>query len=257
MGDLIDIGGMVSSAMNLTGNFTTILLWTMLLVGIIIIGILGYYAKKNHYPPFVKYRYRVEWFAPRGSTEKGNHLVPTFEDRFAIIGEGDNQYLLTQKERLILPYEYLNHMLGDKLYLRGYNRIEVFPFKPRSLKMNDKDKEKIKAITFIEDEEFEEVLNDGPREIFLARLMKSQQKLGRDDFMTKIAPYSAWILIILFTFMLATAILEHTASMMQMQGTIAQANADIADKLDHMYSTAPASSTPSTTSNSAPPDRPY
>lgn len=243
---------------NLLGGFITslpsILFWTMLGLGTIVIGGVFYLAKKYHYPPFAKYKYRIEYFAPRGE-----QFVPTFEDKFAVVTEGDNQFLITLKERLILPYEYLHHMLGDKLYARCHNRIEIFPFVPKwaVLKKAYTEQTKNKLVNiadFTGIDDFKEVLNDAPRERFLARHLKSKKKYEDNSPLSKILPYTPFIIAVIFTFLLMTAALEQLTIQFQAGAEIAKTNKETMDIIAGNYKGSP---TPTSAQEEIPEGRPY
>lgn len=262
----MDIGNVVdtSAVSGLMASLPTILTWVVTLLVLVFVAIGAWAAKKFHYWPFVKYRFRVEYFAPRGSREKPE---PTFEDKFGIVNEGDEQYLFTKKERLILPYEYMAYLLGDTLYLNCHNRIEVFPFVPqfstvgvvtKKDKAKGKDGKLVQAISFFGEAKFSEVLSDGPREMWVARHQKSKNKYMQESLFSKVTPFAGWAMVILFSFLLISAIAEQITLQNQQSARIAEANERTMAYIAQIYAN-PQMTQPQSqqTAPGETPDRPY
>jgi len=245
--DLVNVPEVATIINNLTG---LLMVLVVVLAAVLILGI-AFLLKKYHYPPFGKFPYKVIYFAPRGTTVEGkDHFVPVFEDKVGVVAEGDNMFLLSKKERLQMPYSYVNRLLGNYLFIRCHNRLEIFPFaplwteglsrKPKELlggAAEQRDEDLVKIASFTGKDDYVEILSDAPVERYLARQKQTRNQYKNEKWSDKMLPIAIWAVVFIFSAFLLTSLAEHVVSMTNQMAGVAVINEQTAGHISDSLKT--------------------
>lgn len=238
---VVDVPEVANIITNLAG---LLMVLVAVLAAVLILGI-AFLMKKYHHPPFVSFPYKIIYFAPRGTTLEGkDHFVPVFEDKVGVVAEGDHMFLLSKKERLQMPYDYVNRLLGNYLFVRCHNRLEIFPFapkwqdglsrKPKEIMLGAEDQRNedlVKIAGFTGKDDYVEILSDAPVERYLARQKQTRNQYKAEKFTDKMLPIAIWCIVFIFSAFLLTSLAEHIVSMTNQMAGVAVTNEKTAEHI--------------------------
>ncbi len=236
----IDIFGGSMIITSIAGMLPFLLIFLFAIVLIISL----YVLKKYHFWPFVNYDYKVIWYAERGDED-----YPVAIDSMGVAQEGDSLFFITGKERILIPYEYTKYLKGKYMQLSSHNRLEMFPYMPKTRLIDRRPKEVIEgekaareekfiyALKHTRNKEYREILNDAPVQRYLAKQQNTRNKLQKPSLAMQAYPIVGFAIFAIFTLFLLTSIAEYIVQMHAQEVQVANINAQTAEHIDSTLST--------------------